>query len=116
MLGTRIAALRRQAGISQKELARRLNVSTSAIGMYEQGRREPGADRLVEMAALFGVSTDYLLTGVPAEARDEGAFRALLDNAAGQFGGRLLLEKPDGSLLPMERSDLITLLTALLGN
>ena len=116
MLGTRIAALRRQAGISQKELARRLNVSTSAIGMYEQGRREPGADRLVEMAALFGVSTDYLLTGVPAEARDEGALRALLDNAAGQFGGRLLLEKPDGSLLPMERDDLITLLSALLDN
>ncbi len=116
MLGTRIAALRRRAGISQKELARRLNVSTSAIGMYEQGRREPGADRLVEMAALFGVSTDYLLTGVPAETRDESALRALLDDAAGQFGGRLLLEKPDGSLLPMERSDLILLLTALLDN
>lgn len=116
MLGTRIAALRRRAGISQKELARRLNVSTSAIGMYEQGRREPGADRLVEMAALFGVSTDYLLTGVPAEPCDEGALRHVLGDAAGHFGGRLLLEKPDGSLLPMARDDLITLLSALLGD
>lgn len=63
MLGTRIAELRRQAGLSQRELAAVLAVSTSAIGMYEQGRREPSADRLVALSRLFHVSTDYLLTG-----------------------------------------------------
>ena len=40
MLGTRIAALRREAGLSQAELAQRLQVSPSALGMYEQERRE----------------------------------------------------------------------------
>ena len=65
MLGTRIAALRRQAGMSQRELAAALAVGPSAIGMYEQGRREPSADRLVALSRLFGVSTDYLLTGQP---------------------------------------------------
>ena len=55
MLGTRIAALRREAGLSQAELAQRLQVSPSALGMYEQERRE------------LGVTTDYLLTGTPAE-------------------------------------------------
>lgn len=63
MLGTRIAALRREAGLSQRQLAAALCVSTSAIGMYEQGRREPSVDRLVAMSKLFHVSTDYLLTG-----------------------------------------------------
>ena len=43
MFGARMATLRRAAGISQAQLAERLGVSPSAIGMYEQGRREPGS-------------------------------------------------------------------------
>lgn len=65
MLGPRIAVLRRSAGLSQGELAQRLKVSSSAIGMYEQGRREPSAQILVAMARTFGVTVDYLLTGQP---------------------------------------------------
>ncbi len=67
MLGARIAALRRRAGMSQAELARLLKVSASAIGMYEQGRRQPAADTLVALGGIFGVSVDYLLTGRVAE-------------------------------------------------
>ena len=63
MLGARIAALRRSAGFSQAELAKQLQISPSAVGMYEQGRREPSAQLLVDMARSFGVTTDYLLTG-----------------------------------------------------
>ena len=65
MLGARIAGLRREAGFSQAELADRLGISASAVGMYEQGRREPAVDMLVAMAEVFGVTTDYLLTGKP---------------------------------------------------
>lgn len=116
MLGMRIAALRRQAGISQRELARRLNVSASAVGMYEQGRREPAADRLVGLAAIFGVSTDYLLTGIPAEPGDARAAAELVSFAAAACEGQLLLRRPDGTLLPMERDELTSLICALLGN
>ena len=63
MLGERIAALRRTKGLSQAELARRLKISASAMGMYEQGRREPSAQILVALARELGVSTDFLLTG-----------------------------------------------------
>ena len=63
MLGKRITALRKQAGLSQAELAKRVNVSASAIGMYEQGRREPPIDILVAMSNEFDVSIDYLITG-----------------------------------------------------
>ena len=64
MLGQRIAALRRDAGLSQAQLAQRLRVSPSAMGMYEQGRREPSMETIVALSREFGVSTDYLLTGV----------------------------------------------------
>ena len=69
MLGQRIAALRRDAGMSQAALAGKLQVSASAVGMYEQGRREPDGETLVQLAQIFGVSTDYLLTG---SCRDPG--------------------------------------------
>ena len=79
MLGARIAALRREAGLNQAELAQRLQISPSAEGMSEQGRREPSADTLVAMAQLFGVSTDYLLTGQAAE-KDQNTLETMLIN------------------------------------
>ena len=63
MLGQRIALLRRQAGMSQAELASRMGVSASAVGMYEQGRREPSVEGLIALSDILQVSTDYLLTG-----------------------------------------------------
>ena len=63
MLGIRIAILRISKGWSQAELARRIGVSASAIGMYEQGRREPSLGLLVRLAEEFGTMTDYLLMG-----------------------------------------------------
>ena len=79
MLGARIAALRREAGLNQAELAQRLQISPSAVGMYEQGRREPSADTLVSMAQLFGVSVDYLLTGQAAQ-KDQNTLETMLIN------------------------------------
>ena len=73
MLGPRIAALRRAAGWSQAELAQLLQCSPSAVGMYEQGRREPALALLVSMANAFGVTTDYLLTGKATGPRDKAA-------------------------------------------
>lgn len=63
MLGMRIALLRISKGWSQAELARRIGVSASAVGMYEQGRREPSLGLLVRLAQELGVTTDYLLLG-----------------------------------------------------
>ncbi len=68
MLGMRIACLRRRCGLSQRELASQLCLSASAVGMYEQDRREPSMELLIAMAKLFGVTTDFLLTGESGEA------------------------------------------------
>lgn len=63
MIGSRIATLRKQNGMSQSFLARILHVSASAVGMYEQGRRNPSIPILIAIADLFDVSLDFLLTG-----------------------------------------------------
>lgn len=63
MLPCRIALLRRKSGMNQLQLAEKLHLSPSTIGMYEQGRRTPNVDILVQMAQLFNVSLGYLITG-----------------------------------------------------
>ena len=63
MLGVRMAMLRWERGLSQTQLAQRLHISASAVGMYEQGRRTPSLQLLVRLAQELGVTTDYLLTG-----------------------------------------------------
>ena len=63
MLANQIMILRKASGMSQSQLAKKLNVGPSAVGMYEQGRRTPSVDILIEMANIFEVSLDYLVTG-----------------------------------------------------
>ena len=109
MLGARIAALRRHAGLSQAELAQKLQISPSAIGMYEQGRREPSTQTLVALARLFGVSTDYLLTGEPAGQERAGLAAILLERI--DAADRRLESRPDR---PFSRQELATLFAAIL--
>lgn len=108
MLGARIAALRRNQGFSQAELARRLQISPSAVGMYEQGRREPSGALLVSIAGQLGVSTDYLLTGQPGPVEGEtiqNLLAARLDAAEEMLHRR-------GH--PLTRQELAALLAAVL--
>lgn len=58
---TRFKQLRISKNITQDDIARQLNVSRSAIGMYEQGKREPDFGVLISIANFFDVDLDYLL-------------------------------------------------------
>lgn len=109
MLGARIAALRRQRGMSQAELASALRISSSAVGMYEQGRREPSAQMLVAMAKFFEVTTDYLLTGKCLSSQEQQAACQLLDDTLASLEARLARRKA-----PLSRQELAGLLAALL--
>lgn len=69
----RLKELRIKNGYTQAELGAKLEISPSAVGMYEQSRREPDSRLLMEMSKLFSVSTDYLLSGEdggPCEVED----------------------------------------------
>ncbi|MGM9619818.1 MAG: helix-turn-helix domain-containing protein [Oscillospiraceae bacterium] len=57
----KLLRLRRQAGLSQEELAERLQVSRQAISRWELGTALPDAPNLLALSKLFAVSTDYLL-------------------------------------------------------
>lgn len=110
MLGSRIAALRRNAGLSQSELASRLRISPSAVGMYEQGRREPSVDMIVEMAQIFNVSTDYLLKGETLDEREEKALDEMLLRRIGTADQRLDKRRER----PFSRQELAVLFAAML--
>lgn len=57
----RLKDLREEFNLEQKDMGERLNISASAYGFYEQGRNEPSLETLIKIAAIFQVSTDYLL-------------------------------------------------------
>jgi transcriptional regulator with XRE-family HTH domain len=61
--GDRVAAARDAAGLSQKELARRLGVRVSTVRGWEDDRSEPRANRLSMMAGLLNVSMMWLING-----------------------------------------------------
>lgn len=108
MLGARIAALRRERNLSQAELASRLQVSPSALGMYEQGRREPSAQMLVKLSKELGVTTDYLLTG--EWGLQEEAMKEMLRNRI-QSADRRLQQRKER---PFTREELAVLFAAML--
>ncbi|MCL2194525.1 MAG: helix-turn-helix domain-containing protein [Oscillospiraceae bacterium] len=62
-LHDRIQQLRKVRGISQEELGEQVEVSRQAVSKWESGQSMPDVDKIIALAALFGVSTDYLLTG-----------------------------------------------------
>lgn len=61
MLSEKIICLRRKNGWSQEELADKLNVSRQAVSKWESAQSTPDVERIVQLADLFNVSTDYLL-------------------------------------------------------
>lgn len=59
----RLKLLRRNADVTQDQLAQYLQVSRSTIAGYETKNRQPDYDKLYMIAQFFHVSTDYLISG-----------------------------------------------------
>ncbi len=53
--------IREKSGLTQQQLADKLGISRSAIGMYEKGEREPNFETLELIADTFNVDMNYLL-------------------------------------------------------
>lgn len=53
--------IREQSGLTQQQLADKLGISRSAVGMYEKGEREPNFETLELIADTFNVDMNYLL-------------------------------------------------------
>jgi transcriptional regulator with XRE-family HTH domain len=57
----RLKELRTQSGITLKDLADRLGISSRMVYYLEAGQREPNLDTIANLCDLFNVSSDYLL-------------------------------------------------------
>ena len=60
-LGEKIKEARKEAGLSQEQLAEKMSVSRSAIAKWETDKGIPDVNNLKVMSQLLGVSIDYLL-------------------------------------------------------
>ena len=61
MISEKIKILRDKAGMSQAQLAKKLDVTRSSVNAWEMGISAPSTSWLVELSNLFHVTTDYLL-------------------------------------------------------
>ncbi|MDO4545539.1 MAG: helix-turn-helix transcriptional regulator, partial [Bacillota bacterium] len=61
IIAEKIINLRKKNGWSQEELAEKLNVSRQSVSKWESAASIPDINRILELAQLFGVTTDYLL-------------------------------------------------------
>lgn len=59
--GNKLRYFRKKMGFTQKELAKKLNISASTIGMYEQGRREPDFKILSNICNILSLNSVILL-------------------------------------------------------
>ena len=67
-LSQTILALRKKHGLSQEELAQKMEVSRQTISRWELGTSVPTLENIVQLSKLFQVSTDFLLDNGPAAA------------------------------------------------
>lgn len=58
VFGTRLRAIRTDAGLTQKELAETAGLTAAGVAQLEQGRREPTWRSAVALAAALGVALD----------------------------------------------------------
>lgn len=61
IIADKILSLRKGSGMSQEELAEKLNVSRQSVSKWESAAAIPDVSKILEMSKIFGVTTDYLL-------------------------------------------------------
>ena len=76
----RLKELRENKKITQAELGKALSISTSTIGMYEQGRRNPDPDMLCKIADYFNITVDDLLGRKPKLTNPDASISNKIEN------------------------------------
>ena len=64
-VGENIKNTRKKFGITQEELAEKINVTRQAVSNWENGKTEPDIETLTKIAQIFDISIDELVDGIP---------------------------------------------------
>ena len=88
MIGTQIAALRRQKGLTQNELAERLGISYQAVSKWERGETLPDVMLLLDLANILETTVDRLLS---------------CDRLSVHYRGRITVEQMREGVLSLKR-------------
>ena len=103
MMADKIILERKKNGWSQEELADRLHVSRQSVSKWEGAQSVPDLNKVIAMAELFGVSTDYLLKDeiedLPAPVEDSVSV-----DSEGEFVRKVSLEEAHSYLSAVEQS------------
>jgi len=78
-IGDRIAYLRKSKGVSQTDLAKRIQASREAIGKYERNEAMPSVDTAKKIADEFEVTLDYLVDETAAATFDKQTVKRIQD-------------------------------------
>ena len=88
-LGQRLGKLRQSRKWTQSEVAQRLRVTAAAVSAYERDANQPSLEVLKRLAALYGVSADFLLgidnAAAPERARQGEELASRLQQLARDF-------------------------------
>lgn len=89
-MGQFMAALRKASGMTQQEVAQRLNVSNKAVSRWERDECAPDISLLPAIAEMFGVSCDELIRGrrsaqVQGEVKFEKRIKTVINRAISKF-------------------------------
>lgn len=90
-LGTRIAILRKEKGLTQEELAEKLGVSSQAVSKWENDLSYPDIMLLPQLSKIFDTTVDELLSG----KKDEPAVRVVPKKERKNFDELVLRIKVD---------------------
>ena len=101
ILADKIMQLRKKQGWSQEELAERLGVSRQAVSKWEGAQSVPDLNKLLAMADLFGVSTDYLLREDLGE--EEAPAAVIREESGNEERYRVTLEEAGDYLAATEK-------------
>lgn len=70
-LGERLYELRKKKGLSQEEVAEKLNVTRQSVSKWETDESKPDFDKIVPICELYEISTNELLNGTKEEKEEQ---------------------------------------------
>lgn len=102
-VGARIRRRREELGWTQDQLARKANISKSFLSDVENGKRNVGADKLLDISRALNRSLDYLMTGKDADSSEPLPSEVQIPKALAKFAADASISFRDAlALLEMQ--------------